>query len=378
MNSSSPLRVGLVGTSWWAEAMYLPALADHHLGRFTALCGRDGARARDVADRWGVPHAFDDWAALLDSGEIDAVVIASPNDSHHPITMAALARSLPVLCEKPIGLDAAQGWEMAAAAARAGVVTMVPFTYRWMPTNQYVKRLIDDGYLGRPHHLNMRYHAGYARGGEYAWRFDAAAAGSGILGDLGSHWLDMARWFLGEITAVSAHTDRFVERAAPPDGSDYQRAEDSAVILARHRSGARSTLEVSAVCWEGTDFGQIHALDVHGTDGTLHAYNDWANTQEVRGVRGGEPGPAVPLTIPDEIWSGAPHAPVHDTYRHIFRRTEAMTRGWVTAIVEGRLVQPDLADGARVQQLVACALASAADGGRWQPVPATPPSLTPS
>ena len=69
---------------------------------------------------------------------------------------------------------------------------MVPFTYRNMPTNQFVKQLIDDGYVGRPYHLSMRYFAGYARDGAYAWRFDEAKAGSGILGDLGSHWLDMA------------------------------------------------------------------------------------------------------------------------------------------------------------------------------------------
>jgi predicted dehydrogenase len=364
------VRVGLVGTSWWAEAMYLPALADHPIGRITAVCGRDLDRARAVADQWSIAAAYNDWTAMLDSGDVDAVIVASPNETHFEITMAALARGLPVLCEKPLGMNVAEAHKMADAAHQLGAVTMVPFTYRFMPTNQFVKQLITDGYVGRPYHLSMRYFAGYARDGAYAWRFDEAKAGSGILGDLGSHWLDMARWFLGEITAVSAHRDRFVPRGPRPDTTTYIQAEDSAVILARFESGASATLQVSAVCWEGTPFGQIHELDLHGSGGTLHAVNDWNTVQEVCGVRAGEPGPAQPMSIPETLWNGAPHSPVHDTYRHIFRRTEAMTRGWVTAIAQGRAIEPDFATGARVQELVAAAINSAATDGAWQEVPA--------
>ncbi len=364
------VRVGLVGTSWWADAMYLPALADHPIGRITAVCGRDLARARTVAETWAVPHVYSDWEEMLGGGEIDAVIIATPNETHYAITMAALDRGLPVLCEKPLGLNVAEAQKMADAAIASDAITMVPFTYRFMPTNQFVKQLIVDGYVGRPYQLSMRYFAGYARDGAYAWRFDEAKAGSGILGDLGSHWLDMARWFLGEVTAVSANRDNFVPRDPRPDGTSYTQVEDSAVILARFESGASATLQVSAVCWEGTPFGQIHELDLHGSDGTLHAVNDWDTVQEVRGLRAGEPGPARPLVIPDSAWSGAPRGHVHDTYRHIFRRTEAMTRGWITAICNGRQVEPDFATGARVQEMVAAAITSAATDGSWQAVPA--------
>jgi len=368
MDASRKVRVGLVGTSWWAEAMYLPALADHPVGRITALCGRNPEHTAAVAASWHVPHVYTDWVAMLDSDAIDAVIVASPNDTHYDITMAALERNLPVLCEKPLGLDATEARQMAESAARAGVTTMVPFTYRYMPTNRFVKQLIDDGYVGRPYQLSMRYFAGYARDGAYAWRFDEALAGSGILGDLGSHWIDMARWFLGEIVAISAHRDHFVPRQARPDGSPYVPTEDSAVILARFESGASAVLQVSAVCWEGTPFGQVHELDVHGSHGTLHAMNDWDTVQEVRGLRSGETGPARPLSLPDVLWNGAPHSPVHDTYRHVFRHTEAMTRGWVTAIADGRAIEPDLSTGARVQQLVDAAIASASTDGAWQTV----------
>ena len=369
MTCDSKVRVGIVGISWWADAMYLPALAHHPRGEITALCGRDLGRTRAAAEPWGVPHAFDDWTAMLDSGEIDAVIVASTNETHYDITMAALERGLPVLCEKPVALTIEQAREMAAAAKTAGVATMVPFTYRYMPSNQYLKWLIDDGYVGRPYSLNMRYFSGYARGSEYLWRFDTEKAGSGILGDLGTHWLDLARWLIGEVVSLSASLGHFVERDRRPDGGAYAQAEDSAFITARFESGAMASLHTSAVCWEGTAFGQVHALDLHGTDGTLHAYNDWERTQEITGVKSGERGPATVLPIPDQFWLGAPRDTVHDTYRHIFRHTESMTRAWVSAIADGRTLEPDLATGARVQELVAAALASVEDGGRWQDTP---------
>jgi predicted dehydrogenase len=363
------LRIGIVGTSWWADAMYLPAMAEHPAGRITTVCGRDLGRATALADRWGIEAVATDWLAMLDSGEIDAVIVASPNETHRDITLAALDRGLAVLCEKPIGMNDTEAAAMAAAAHRAGVTTMVPFTYRYMPTNRFVHRLIQDGYVGSPYHLTMRYFAGYARDGEYAWRFDETVAGSGILGDLGSHWLDMARWFLGEVTAVSAHSDRFVPREARPDGSDYLRAEDHSVISVRFQSGASATLQISAVAWEGTPFGQVHEIDLHGSDGTLHARIDWDTVQEVRGVKAGQAGPAHVLPVPDDLWEDAPRGSVHDTYRHVFRRTEAMTRGWATAVSEQRMVEPDIATGARVQELVDAAARSAAADGAWQSTP---------
>ena len=102
------------------------------------------------------------------------------NETHYEITMAALNRDMPVLCEKPLGLNVAEANKMAEVAAERNAITMVPFTYRFMPTNQFVKQLIVDGYVGQPYHLSMRYFAGYARDGAYAWRFDEEKAGTGV------------------------------------------------------------------------------------------------------------------------------------------------------------------------------------------------------
>jgi predicted dehydrogenase len=358
------VRIGILGTSWWADSMYLPAIATHPDAEVVGLCGRGLHKAETLAAKWDVPWVTTDSTELLDPDHLDAVVVATSNDSHERLTMMALDRGLHVLCEKPIATDLDAANRLAARASEVDAITMVPYTYRYMPTNQFVKRLIDEGYVGRPHHLNMRYFTGYAREPGYDWRFDAELAGSGSLGDLGSHWLHVARWLLGEIDEIGCVTNQSYERPNRPDGSDYQRCEDSAIMTVRFANGAYGTLQVSAVCWEGTDFNQTHHLDLHGTDGTIYSLNDWAATQEVRGVRAGEPGPAAVLPIPDDIWGGVRRDRVHDTYRDVFRESRAMTGDWIDAIRYDRSCEPDLAEGARVQHLIYLAQQSAALDGR--------------
>ncbi|MGA0731371.1 MAG: Gfo/Idh/MocA family protein [Ilumatobacteraceae bacterium] len=363
------VRVGLIGTSWWAEAMYLPALADHPYGRITAICGRDVDKAARVAAEWDVPEVYASPEELFD--HVDAVIVASSNASHHPIALAAMERGLHVLCEKPLGLDATQANELAAAAERHGAITMTPFTYRFMPMARQLRRHIDDGYVGTPFHLAARYYTGFARDGEYAWRFDLGESGSGVLGDIGSHWIDLATYLLGDIAEVGCVTNATVAREPRPDGLPYEAGEDVALTTLRFANGAIGHLIVSAVCWEGTPFNQTHHVEVHGSGGTLYALNDWDTVQEVRGLRAGETGPARPLDRPGDIWDGLRTGTVHDTYRDVFRSTEAMTRGWVTAVHLGEPVQPDIPHGAHIQRIVDTALRSAADGGRLLPVETT-------
>ena len=362
--ASRPLRVGVLGTSWWADSMYLPALDAHPNVAIAGLCGRTPAKAEQLATEWNVPWWTVDSDEFLDPTRLDAVIVATSNDSHEPLTLQAIERGLHVLCEKPIATSVEAGEAMAAAAAAAGTITLVPFTYRYMPTNQYVKRLLDEGFVGRPHHLNLRYFTGFARDGEYSWRFDTELAGSGVLGDLGSHWLHVARWLMGEVTEIGCISARFVDREDRADGSDYERSEDSAQMTVRFESGAYGTLQVSAVCWEGTDFNQTHHLDLHGTDGTIYSLNDWSNVQEVRGLKAGVSGPTQVMPIPDDIWGAARRDKVHDTYRDVFRTNQAMIGDWVDGVRSGRPVEPDLAEGARVQYLLDLAGKSAALDGR--------------
>ena len=209
------IRIGLVGTSWWAESMYLPALATHPHGRITALCGRNTDRAREVAGRWNISTVYDDAASMYD--EIDAVIVASSNASHHPLALAALQRGKHVLCEKPLGLSGAEADELSAAAAAAGVVTMTPFTYRFMPMMVEMQHRVSSGFVGSPYHMAARYYTGFARDGEYSWRFDRAEAGSGVLGDLGSHWIDLPFW------ALDLDAPKTVEAFGPPPHAELDR-----------------------------------------------------------------------------------------------------------------------------------------------------------
>ena len=288
---SKPLRVGIVGTSWWADSMYCQPSLLIPAPAWSALCGRTAATAEALADEWDVPWFSVDSDDFLDPERLDAVVVATArqprradDDGTRPGTPRAVRKAA-----RP---DVAAADRYGPRAAETGAITLVPFTYRYMPTNQFVKRLIDTGYVGRPFHLNMRYFTGYARDHEYNWRFDQELAGSGVLGDLGSHWLHVARWLLGEITHIGCVSDSFYQRGPRPDGSPYEQNEDSAQMTVRFANGAHGSLQVCAASWEGTEFNQTHHLDLHGADGTIYAVNDWSTVQQVRGVRAGDAGPA--------------------------------------------------------------------------------------
>lgn len=351
------VRVGIVGTSWWAEGMYLPALQNHPHGQIVAACGRDPARTAAFAQKWNLPLAFTNWQQMIASGEIDALIVATPNSEHHPITMAALDAGLHVLCEKPLALNAAQALEMAQKAHAVGVKHMVAFTHRWLPVMRYAKHLLEDGFIGQPYHLNMRYYGGGGRRTEYRWRSDAHAAGSGVLMDLGSHWLHYARWFFGEITGLSCRLDAHTERETPT-------ADETALITVKFRNGAVGSLMVSMIAWEGTDHHQTQRFDFHGSDGTLYLTNDWDTVQEIRGVKSGQFGVQF-LELPETFWDGTRRDTVRATNAAVFNTRETMARAWLTAIAEDLPCAPDFHEGARVQQLLDAATFSAANASQW-------------
>lgn len=357
------VKIGVIGTSWWADAMYMPALTRHPAADVRAVVGRNLARARDLAGQWKVPNVYASLGDLLTNESIDAVIIATPNNQHYELAMTAIEHGVHVLCEKPLAMNYPEAIRLADAARQAGVKTMMPFTYRFMPTSRYLKHLIEQGYIGRPYHLNMRYYTGFARDGKYMWRFDVAESGSGVSGDLGTHWLYLADWFYGEIRAVSAMLGYQVHRASRPDAQPYEPADDSAVMMLEFENGAKGVLHVSAVAYEDTAFGQTHHMEFHGSAGTLHSFTDWEETQSVSGARDGE-GAIRNLIIPDEIWGGARRDRVHHTYKDVFRDQDFMARGFVSAIATDAPAEPSFRDGARVQRYLDAALLSAREGRR--------------
>lgn len=358
------VNVGVFGTSWWADTMYLPPLDAHPEATVAAVCGRNPTTAAAFAKTWNVAASYTNVDAMLDNEDLDAVLIATANDSHHELAMAAIKRGLHVLCEKPMALNAAQASEMRDAADGAGVITMMPFTYHWMPSNQWVRQLIENGYIGRPLHINARYYTDFGFDDGYSWRFDREIAGSGIIGDLGSHWIHLARWLLDDTeTSISALASNFVERGPRPNGTPYDQTEDSVAMTIRYASGAYGMLQTSAVCWEGTPFGQTHHYEIHGDKGTLYATCDWDTVQKVEGLRRGDSNGRQELPIPDDIWDGVRRDTVHNTYKDVFRTTSAMTRQWIDAIVLGAPVEPSFDEGLAVQRVLDAAVESAANGG---------------
>lgn len=357
------VRLGIVGTSWWADSMYLPALRGHPRAEVRAIAGTRPDHTRAFAREWGIPRAYDSLEAMLDGGELDALLVLAPNVHHHPMTMAALGRGLHVLCEKPLAMSAGQAREMAETAERLGLVTMTPFTYVFMPFARYVKELVEGGWIGRPYHLDLRYFAGYARELSYLWRFDLREAGTGVTGDLGSHWIQMARWLFGEVAAVTAVFGRAVERQGRPDGRPLEPGEDSAMLLLEFANGATGSIHVSAVAYEPTPFGQIHAWDLHGSEGTLHVRCDWDRVERVEGARAGDEA-LRELPIPDRLYEGVRRGSVGDTYRDVFRERDTLARAFVTAVAEGGAAWPSFHDGWMVQRVVDAASRSAREGRR--------------
>lgn len=145
----------------------------------------------------------------------------------------------------------------------------------------------------------------------------------------------------------------------------------------RYANGAIGTLQTCAVSWEGTPFGQTHHLDAHGSGGTIYGFSDWDTVQEVRVLERGATGPAEPIDLAGRF-PALRFDTVHNTYRDVFRTTDAMTRQWVHDVANGRPSTPDLRAGARVQHLIEVALTSAAEGGRLLPVRSPTPSSRPS
>lgn len=124
------VRVGVIGTGGWAEDFHLPVLASHDDAVLAAICGRDGDRAHELADKYGVAQVLTDYRDMISDAGLDAVVVATPEDLHYPMVMAAVQAGLHVLCEKPIAFSAAQSRGMLSAAERAGIKHMVQFTNR--------------------------------------------------------------------------------------------------------------------------------------------------------------------------------------------------------------------------------------------------------
>jgi predicted dehydrogenase len=336
--------------------MFLPSLSSHPQAELAAICGRNRGRAEEIAAQYGVPAVYTDYRRMFETGGLHAVVVAAPDDLHYAVTMAALDAGLHVLCEKPLASNAQQARTMAERAAAVGVKHMVMHTFRWSPPLQYVHDLIKQGYLGRLYHCEFRYLMGYARSRDYIWRLDRTRA-NGILGDIGAHVIDTARWLAGEITAVSAQLGFFVARPGA-DGDPGKPANDCALLLAQFASGAQGVIQASGVAHLGE--GDIQQqVRLYGADGTLEIdvppFGPAAAV--IRGARSQEEQMQT-LAVPPAYWGTADPANPFSIFTH----NSAGARQFIDAILHDSAVAANFHDGYRVQEVIDAALESHASG----------------
>jgi myo-inositol 2-dehydrogenase/D-chiro-inositol 1-dehydrogenase len=280
MSAKQKLRVGLVGCGFMGRTH---SNAFRQVGQFfdlahapvlQAVCARNAEEVRGFAERWGYAATETDWRALVARPDIDLIDIASPNDTHAEIATAAAAAGKMVMCEKPLGRNAAESARMVAAVEAAGVANMVWYNYRRVPAVTLAKQLVDEGRLGRIFHYRAKFLQDWTiskdlpQGGAGLWRLDVSVAGSGVTGDLLAHCIDTALWLNGGISEVTAMTETFIKARThtltgkvEPVGID-----DASAFLARFANGSLATFEATRYA---RGHKALYTLEINGEHGSL-------------------------------------------------------------------------------------------------------------
>ncbi|GAA2459841.1 Gfo/Idh/MocA family protein [Streptomyces lavendulocolor] len=350
-----------------------------------AVCGRDATAVRAAADRHGWAATETDWRELVARDDVDVVDVCTPGDSHAEIAVAALEAGKHVLCEKPLANTVAEAEAMAAAAARArarGQAAMVGFNYRRVPAMAYARELVADGRLGALRHVRLTYLQDWLVDPDFplTWRLEREHAGSGALGDLGAHIVDLAQYLAGEpIVGVSALTETFVRERPLPAGAPAGLSasggagrgtvtvDDAALFTGRLASGALVSFEATRMA-----AGRKNALrlEINGARGSLTF--DLERLNELSFYDGGEPARSagfrrILVTEPDHPYLEAWWPPGHALgYEHTFAH---QARDLVHAIASGAEPVPSFADGLRVQRVLAAVEESAEKNAVYTPVP---------
>ncbi|MCL4534907.1 MAG: Gfo/Idh/MocA family oxidoreductase [Bacteroidetes bacterium] len=270
------LGYGSMGRAHASACLRLPQVFWPPAARpeLVAVCGRSADRVEDFARRFGFGHWYRDWRELVADPNVQVFDDAGPNDLHEEPCVAAAQAGKHVLCEKPLARNAGEAWRMLQAVEAAGVRHMCGFVYRFVPAVRVARQLIEAGALGRIYHYRARYlQAGAADPATpLRWRHQAEAAGSGALGDVGSHIIDLARFLVGEPESVQGALATLIPERnleQKPGERGPVTSDDAFAAAVTFRNGAIGTLEASRVCW-----GRWNHLEfeVNGEKGSL-AFN---------------------------------------------------------------------------------------------------------
>jgi predicted dehydrogenase len=353
-----PIGVGMLGYAFMGKAhsnayktlaymTWPPPL----MPQLVAIAGRNEEAVSEAAQRYGFGEYVTDWKALVADDRIQLFDNSGPNNLHSEPTIAAAEAGKHVICEKPLGRDATESYETWQRVEKTGVKHMCAFNYRFVPAIRLARQMIESGELGEIQHFRGAYLQEWGTTEGEIWRFDKATAGSGALGDLGAHVVDLARYLVGEITEVSALTQTFMP------GRDVDDAVESIV---RFDGGAVGTIEASRFCQGRKNH---FTWEINGSKGSLGF--DLERLNELQHSDGGAGFRTVLVSEADHpFWEhwwpqghmiGWEHSFVHEIH-HL-----------LTAIRDGSDVAPHgatLEDGYRAAEICDAMLRSAEQGAR--------------
>jgi len=336
-----------------------------------AVCARNADRVKAFAANWGYEHVETDWRSLVARKDIDLVDIASPNDTHAEIAIAAARAGKMVLCEKPLGRNAAEAEAMVAAVEAAKVPNGVWYNYRRVPAVTLLKDLIDKGTLGRVFHYRAQFlqdwtiSADLPQGGEGLWRLDVAVAGSGVTGDLLAHCIDTALWLNGPLSSVTAMTETFItERRHNLTGKvEPVGIDDASAFLGRFQNGSLALFEATRYA---RGHKALYTLEINGEHASarwdLHDLHrlQWFDHRDQGQLRGWR---SVHVTDGDHPYMKHWWVPgLQIGYEHTFIHQFA---DFLQAAARGGSAAPTFRDGLATD-IVTDAVLKSAKSGRWE------------
>lgn len=369
MTGNRPVRIAIIGAGAVSDYHHVPAIRLDPRAELAAVCDSSQALLDARRADWGVEFVTTNYEQVCNHPAVDAVIIATPNDTHHPIAIAAASNGKHVMCEKPLGLNAAQVREMYHTARDAGVVHMTAFTYRFAPAMRYLRQLVTSGGLGKPRHFRSQRFLDLPET-SWGWRQYKDRAGAGDLFDMTIHRIDFAMDLLGPIRRVSGAVARYADRTRTADGTACPPSEvdDWSCLIGEFSCGAMGV-------WEGTTLAKGYGLNGFG--------HEWA---EVNGSEGSavyrlhEPNTILlgktghdlaPVAVPSEYLkpAGSPRVVGDGEPATVFRYD--LVWEFVSAITEQRDAVPSFHDGLSAQ-VVADNVLTSFEQRRWIEVPDEP------
>jgi predicted dehydrogenase len=373
------LNIGLVGYGFMARAhsnAYLSVNQFFDSGYKPILKGvaaRDKEKVDRFAQKWGYQRAATNWRELVDDPEIDVIDIASPNDTHAEIAVAAAQAGKMILCEKPLARNLDEAIKMVDAATKAGVRTMVWYNYRRIPAVTLAKNIIASGKLGRIFHYRAKFLQDWTisqdvpQGGAALWRLDVDVAGSGVTGDLLAHCIDTALWLNGEVESVSAMTETFIKERMHNLTGKPERVgiDDASAFLARFANGSLATFEATRYA---RGHKALYTLEINGEHGSLAwdlhdltrlSWFDYKDEGFTRGWR------SIHVTDSDHPYMGNWWVPgLSIGYEHSFIHQVA---DFLLSLDEKRPAQPSFEEALQTEYVVDAVLRSARSK-KWEQV----------